>query len=559
MVPKPLLLLLVCWLQWPLAAFGQGEPLEQMTASDRLAWVTWFVKTELNHLDSAAAFLETNRLLERAKVWNAPEIVAVVYAGQGDYLQQVCHLPENALRIYTKGFDFCNSKRLKQQSAGFLLCIAKSHWLSNDRITAYEKYLRAHELLSAMGFERVPELDQYEYEIGCFLYDVEDYENALEHLAIANLFPGRSLPVRHQVLLSMGKCYLKLKQVDNAMTCYQKCFQLAKQERNVGGMGSASIRIGQCHLLSQRYTEARFSLSIGSKWSEQANQPLAVAQASILLAELQQHRGNVHAAAEELKKAEALLLHAADPNLFTELCQRWMAVYEQLGNYREAYRYYQLQDSIRRLTDRNLRNPSNSVVRLEGRRRVLQYEQQQKAKRDDRQVLMLLASLLILLGAGIYINWKNQQRRKKDLTFAQLRAEQLEHALQQYADQQQEGINGSPQAAPPANSGPEPMTAEETAEEALMQILALNLRTDMDSRHLRKIVEKIHPGFFSRFPGLTQSEIRLLALTKLNLSTKEMAEILHIEPNSVRRLRNRIRQKYGLPAGDNFGKLLADK
>lgn len=553
MVPKPLLLLLVCWLQWPLAAFGQGEPLEQMTASDRLAWVTWFVKTELNHLDSAAAFLETNRLLDRAKVWNAPEIAAVVYAGQGDYLQQACHLPENALRIYTQGFDFCNSKRLKQQSAGFLLCIAKSHWLANDRITAYEKYLRAHELLSAMGFERVPELDQHEYEIGRFLYDVEDYKTALEHLAIANLFPGRLLTVRHQVLILMGQCWLKLSQVDTAIVPYQQCFKLAKQENNIACMGIASIHIGNCHLLRQRYREARISLSTGRKWSEQANEPVDVARASILLARVHLQRENVYAAAEELKNAEVLLQQAENGTLYTELCQGWMAVYERLGNYREAYRYRRVQDSVQRLTDGEQRNPSNSVVRLEGRRRVLQYEQQQKAKRDDRQVLMLLASLLILLGAGIYINWKNQQRRKKDLTFARQRAEQLEQALQQYTDQQEET-----KVLPPADDGPEPPTAEENAVEALTQILALNLRTDTDSRHFRHIVEKIYPEFFVRFPGLTQSEIRLLALTKLNLSTKEMAEILHIEPNSVRRLRNRIRQKYGLPAGDNFEKLLAD-
>ena len=559
MVPKPLLLLLVCWLQWPLAAFGQGEPLEQMTASDRLAWVTWFVKTELNHLDSAAAFLETNRLLDRAKVWNAPEIAAVVYAGQGDYLQQACHLPENALRIYTQGFDFCNSKRLKQQSAGFLLCIARSHWLSNDRITAYEKYLRAHELLSAMGFERVPELDQYEYEIGRFLYDVEDYKTALEHLAIANLFPGRLLTVRHQVLILMGQCWLKLSQVDTAIVPYQQCFKLAKQENDVGCMGIASIHIGNCHLLRQRYTEARFSLSTGRKWSEQANQPVDVAWALILLARVHLQRENVYAAAEELKKADALLRQAKNETLSTELCQGWMAVYEQLGNYREAYRYRRMQDSIQRLTDEEQRNPSNSVVRLEGRRRVLQYEQQQKAQRDDQQVLILLASLLSLLGIGIYINWKNHQRRKKDLTFAQQRAKQLERALQQYADQRQEEAKVMPPAVPPADDGAEPMTAEESAQEAQKQILALNLRKDTDSRHLRHIVEKIHPGFWVRFPEMTQSEIRLLALTKFNLSTKEMSEILHIEQNSVRRLRNRIRQKLDLPAGDNFGKLLADK
>lgn len=92
------------------------------------------------------------------------------------------------------------------------------------------------------------------------------------------------------------------------------------------------------------------------------------------------------------------------------------------------------------------------------------------------------------------------------------------------------------------------------------QIVHMSLLTEEDSRQFRLLFEKIHPGFFAEIrtnlPDLTQSETRLLALTKLNLSTKEMSEILNIEPNSIRRLRNRIRQKLSLPAGDNFEKIL---
>ena len=559
MVPKPLLLLLVCWLQGPLAAFGQGEPLEQMTASDRLAWVTWFVKTELNHLDSAAAFLETNRLLDRAKVWDAPEIAAEIYIGQGDYLQEVCNVPDHALDIYTKGLHFANAHHLKVHYAHFLMRIARCNRQS-DRIKAYVNYILAHNACAEAGFERVPHLAQFEYEIGGFLYDIEDYDDALEHLSVANLFPEELPHVRHQVLTLMGRCCLKLDRIDNALLHYQKCLQLAQEEQDTACMGSASVNIGACHLLAKRYAEARYPVTKGSKWSALANQPAVVARASVLLAQVHLQKDNVYAAAHELEIAEGLLQQEEDRNLYVELCQGWVSVHERRSNYREALRYRLMEDSMQRLTDNDSqRNPSNSVVKLEGRRQVLRLAQQQKSDNDDQQYAMLLICLAAMLGTGLYLSWKNQQRRQADLASARQWAEQLEKALQQVNNQRADEARLLPADHLELLS---PDQEVEQARQAREQILQLVLLTDNDSRDFRQIVEKIHPGFLAgmrtRFPDLTPSETRLLALTKLNLSSKEISEILNITPNSVRRMRNRMRQKFGLRTGENLEVMLTN-
>ena len=68
--------------------------------------------------------------------------------------------------------------------------------------------------------------------------------------------------------------------------------------------------------------------------------------------------------------------------------------------------------------------------------------------------------------------------------------------------------------------------------------------------------EQVHQDFFSRLkvihPYLTNKELRLCALLNINLSTKEIANILHLSPKSVEIARYRLRKKLGLQREDNL-------
>jgi DNA-binding CsgD family transcriptional regulator len=61
--------------------------------------------------------------------------------------------------------------------------------------------------------------------------------------------------------------------------------------------------------------------------------------------------------------------------------------------------------------------------------------------------------------------------------------------------------------------------------------------------------EQVHPHFFeelkTKHPTLTKNEIRLCAYFHINLSTKEIASLLNIDPASVRRAKTRLYKKMG--------------
>jgi 7TM diverse intracellular signalling len=77
------------------------------------------------------------------------------------------------------------------------------------------------------------------------------------------------------------------------------------------------------------------------------------------------------------------------------------------------------------------------------------------------------------------------------------------------------------------------------------------LETDWDKFKLH--FEKVHPSFFeelkNKYPDLTKSETRLCAYLHLNMSTKEIAALLNIDPGSVRRAKTRLNKKMNLQVG----------
>ncbi len=73
------------------------------------------------------------------------------------------------------------------------------------------------------------------------------------------------------------------------------------------------------------------------------------------------------------------------------------------------------------------------------------------------------------------------------------------------------------------------------------------LHLDTDWEKFKLHFEQVHPNFFKelleKYPTLTNNEIRLSAYLHLNLSTKEIAKLLGINPDSVHKAKTRLNKK----------------
>ncbi|MGB5942973.1 MAG: tetratricopeptide repeat protein [Leeuwenhoekiella sp.] len=107
--------------------------------------------------------------------------------------------------------------------------------------------------------------------------------------------------------------------------------------------------------------------------------------------------------------------------------------------------------------------------------------------------------------------------------------------------------------------GSGPLQSKKISE--MERLLKLQQSKDKDWEDFRHHFEQVHSGFFThlktQFPTLSANDLKVAALTRLNLSIKETSNILGISPESTKTARYRLRKKLNLkPEYDLFDFLL---
>jgi len=84
--------------------------------------------------------------------------------------------------------------------------------------------------------------------------------------------------------------------------------------------------------------------------------------------------------------------------------------------------------------------------------------------------------------------------------------------------------------------------------------------TDSDWETFKLQFENSYPKFIqnvrNQFPGITQAEERLLIFIRLKISSKESANILGVQVDSIKKTRNRLRKKLNLERDENLNEFI---
>ena len=112
------------------------------------------------------------------------------------------------------------------------------------------------------------------------------------------------------------------------------------------------------------------------------------------------------------------------------------------------------------------------------------------------------------------------------------------------------------------NKQPDLVTLAETDSNSLRLLQNSVILTDEDWKNFITLFEKVHQNFFIRLkeklPGLSPAETRFTALTRLKLSTKEMANMLGVSTEAIRQIRSRLKKKLN-PGGEEGMEELVEK
>lgn len=94
----------------------------------------------------------------------------------------------------------------------------------------------------------------------------------------------------------------------------------------------------------------------------------------------------------------------------------------------------------------------------------------------------------------------------------------------------------------------------------LVRQINQNINHDQQWKDFTTVFEQLHQSFFDNLKSycddLTVNDIRLIALLKMNMSSKDMAVIFGISQDSLRVARYRLRKKLNIGQGDNLSSFI---
>ena len=171
--------------------------------------------------------------------------------------------------------------------------------------------------------------------------------------------------------------------------------------------------------------------------------------------------------------------------------------------------------------------------------------EQRLARERDRQ-LLLRNGLLGFLLLGLGVAWLAYRHRVAAFRHQRERAEaDLQRAtdeLERFRESVQEKSALLQQLAAGQATG---------ADDVLLRLRESVLVTDEGWRTFSERFSRAYPGFFQRLreahPQLSPGEVRLLTLSRLGYSAREMADMLGVGPDAVWKSRQRLRRKLALP------------
>lgn len=165
--------------------------------------------------------------------------------------------------------------------------------------------------------------------------------------------------------------------------------------------------------------------------------------------------------------------------------------------------------------------------------------------------IALFAFVAMAVAIAVIILQRRRHRRKTEALREQnsiarrdLAAEQLRSTLRGNA------LSGILASLPENREGADADTAK------LRSRVKAALGDDSDWERFETIFKGVRPGFLERleekYPALTRGEKRLCCLLSLDMDAKQMARLLMIQPDSVKKTRHRLRRKLGMKPDETF-------
>ncbi len=494
---------------------------------NEIGYSYWIVNSKLS-LDYGGKALKISDSLKYLKgEAKANRVIGVAYWARGNHLDAIKYL-DKALK---------QNKKLdnKEDVANSTLNLAMVYAALNEDDKALGMYEDAINQFTALNlksriattFTKIASIYINQNRLG----EAKDYlDNALKMHTEANFTYGIA-----EVHNRLGRLYIKMNEKEQAFYHIEKSINQGRKVFDADGMTSNLIQFGKLLMLDKEFATAEEHLLLAIDRAKENN--------------LKRYELEAYEALKDLKRLE--------------------------GKPKESLMYYDkytyLKDSI---------FDSEKAMRIA----TLEFNNEIETKEKELELLKekertnniikwslitgLVGLMLVTIVYFLSLKKRFAQRRELQITKEEVNKTELENSkLKQLELKQQLDYRNRELTSYTLNFARKSELFQELKEKIeslksvtpkqqntiirdLNRVIKQNINIDKDWEDFKRYFEDVHKGFIEQLkekhPNLSTNDLRICALTRLNLNIKETASILGITPESVKTARYRLRKKLDL-------------
>jgi len=529
-----------------------------------------------DHADSAKYYYlmakdQFEQLNDLERIVNVNHGLAIMEYSQGHYDAAIERLKSNVTINLEKEYDsLINDKKLNLAVAYDLL--GQIHLFKGNHNIALRETLKALQILDSLD-EPVRRADALNH-LGSIEFYLNNYDNTItynkEALQIYTEYNDKFYS--SQVLNDIGNTYYYLRQYDSAIAYLDKAVQLSREIKSSDLEGTALNNLGKVYSrlgeFSKSISLSEQALQIHEKTGSKNKVVESLADLGMVYNEMKLYRKAIEYFDRALELAVEI---GVKENIRMAYYDRAIS-YEKLGNYQQALQDYKayknMEDSIFSETKSQQIEEMRTIYETEQKEQQIALQQNEIDLLEEKNKVNLLRQILLIAGIVlciviiglVYFAMRQKVKRKqlekevldKELEFK--KQELTTHALH-LANKNEILEDLKDQFVQLRKNGGQPGNIN-----SLVNTIKLNLQDDKNWENFSKYFEQVHKDFNSKikqqYPHVTAHELRLMALLKMNLSSKEIASILNISNEGIKKARYRLRKKLNIGSEDSLNDLI---
>ncbi|WP_207494990.1 hypothetical protein [Aridibaculum aurantiacum] len=421
-----------------------------------------------------------------------------------------------------------------------------------------EFLLKANSIIQRNGTCSSPSAGPYIYEVGVGYLQYQDYHNAKKLITQAltcEMYLMKNYMRAHNTL---GVINRKLMLLEEANKEFALARSIAEQVQDSTWYGIISGNLGYNYYLQSKFEESIPLLETDFRLCLKSKEWASATHAGSTLAEVYLKYNKIDKAHQLFFSLDTIWSKFGYPHIKSSYYSAKAKLFKAKGDYKNALLF---SDSAQHYYNADV-EAKNALVAKQAEEKVKaeEYDANLQLLESEKKSQILLRNAIIIctilsLIIAVQLIVRQRQRHKQNQQNLQASKEQL----QQYVDSLREKNMLIESFKQQIESLVEASQADK--EEILARLQNFTILTDDHWNEFRQLFEKVHKDFFQnlkkRFPHLTQAEIRLIALSKLNLSKKEMAEMSVVSVDAIRKTSQRIRTKLELESEKELESLIA--